>query len=120
MEGGCRLKLAPKVKGVKYLTLIMLAVSVFFIIPIILYVLEGGYGIAVIPFILAAASIVTAIGLYKTEKMAWFAALIIGLFGALIFMADWVNVNAESILGSIMCIILLIDLVLQRKYYLTE
>ena len=114
------MKFAPKVKGVKNLTLIMLVVSVFFIVPVILYVMEGGYGIAVIPFIFTIASIITAWGLWKTKKFAWLAALIIGLLGALIFISDWVNVNIESILGSIVCIVLLVYLVLERKYYLVE
>ena len=113
------MKLAPKAQGVKYITLLMIAVGVFFIIPAILYMLESGPGIALLPVALAAVSMVTALGLYEVKKITWFAAIIIGLVGTLIFMADWVNVNVESILGSIACIILLVGLVLERKYYLT-
>ena len=119
MEGGCKLKLAPKAKGVKYITLLMIVVGVFFIIPGILYILEGGPMIALLPLTLAVVSIVTAAGLYMIKKLAWLAAIIIGLVGTLIFMADWVNVNAESIIGSLLTITLLIGLVLKRKYYLT-
>ena len=112
------MKPAPKAKGVKYITLLMIVVGVFFIIPAIIYIIEGGPGIAIMPLALAVVSIVTAMGLYMIKKLAWLAALIIGLVGTLIFMADWVNVNIESILGSICCIILLVGLVLERKYYL--
>ncbi len=119
MEGGCKLKFAPKAKGVKYITLLMIAVGIFFIIPGILYMLEGGPLIALLPLALAAASLVTALGLYEIKKIAWLAAIIIGLAGTMIFMADWVNVNVESILGSIICMILLVGLVLERRYYLT-
>lgn len=113
------MKLASKAKGVKYITLLMAVVAAFFIIPGILYILEGGPGIALLPFALAMVSIVIAWGLYEIKKIAWIAALIMGLVGTLIFMADWVNVNIESILGSICCIILLVGLLLERKYYLT-
>jgi hypothetical protein len=113
------LKFTSKAKGVKIVTLLMIVVAIFFIIPAILYILEGGPMIALLPLILAAVSMIIAWGLYVIKKFAWIAALIIGLVGTLIFMADWVNVNVESILGSIACIILLVGLVLERKYYLT-
>ena len=113
------MKFTSKAKGVKIITLLMIVVAIFFIIPAILYILEDGPMIALLPLTLAVVSIITALGLYMIKKFAWLAAIIIGLVGTLIFMADWVNVNVESILGSIACIILLVGLVLERKYYLT-
>ncbi len=113
------MKFTSKAKGVKNVTLLMVVVAIFFILPAILYVIEDGLGIAVLPLALTIISIVIAWGLYEIKKIAWIAALIMGLVGTLIFMADWVNVNVESILGSIACIILLVVLVLERKYYLT-
>jgi len=116
--GGYKLSIAPKIKGVKYITILMIVIGVFFMIPGILYVLEGGPMIALLPLFLAAASIVTAFGLYLLKKFAWIAAIIIGIVGTIIFIADWGNINIESYIGAILCIILLIDLVLVRKYYL--
>ena len=113
------MKFTSKAKGGKYITLLMIVVAVFFIIPGILYIQEGGLGIALLPLALAMVSIVIAWGLYVIKKFAWIAALIMGLVGTLILMADWGNVNVESILGSIACIVLLVALVLERKYYLT-
>lgn len=107
-----------KVKGVNYVTILMIVVGVMFAIPGILYVLEGGPMIALLPLFLAVASIVTAFGLYLLKKFAWIAAVIISVVGTIIFIADWGNINIESYVGAILCIILLVELVLARKYYL--
>lgn len=112
------MNLAPKIKGVKYITILMIVIGVLFAIPGILYVLEDGPMIALLPLFLAVASIVTAFGLYHLEKFAWIAAIIIGIVGTIIFIADWGNINIESYVGAILCIILLIELVFVRKYYL--
>lgn len=107
-------------RGVKYITIIMLAVAVLFIVPAVLYILEGGPGIAILPFILAVISIFIAIGLYLLKKFAWIAAIIIGIIGAIIFIVDCFNQNIESFLGAAFSIILLIGLFWIRKYYLTN
>ena len=114
------MKFGTKPKGVRYVTLLMIVVGIFFLIPAFLYIAEGGPMIALLPFVLAVISFLAAIGLYMTKKIAWIVAIILGLAGGLIFMADYVNVNIESIIGSIVCIILLVILVLERKYYVNE
>jgi hypothetical protein len=96
----------------------MMVVGVMFAIPGILYLLEGGPMIALFPLFLAVASIGTAFGLYLLKKFAWIAAIIISVVGTIIFIADWGNINIESYVGAILCVILLIELVLVRKYYL--
>ncbi|UCG68327.1 MAG: hypothetical protein JSV09_10965 [Thermoplasmata archaeon] len=112
------MSLAPKAKGVKYTTLLLIVVGVFFLIPGILYILEGGPLIALLPLFLTLVSMITSIGLYLLKKWAWIAAIIIGFVGTIIFVADWVNINIESYLGGIFCIILLIALVMNRRYYI--
>lgn len=112
------MSLGPRAKGVQYVTLLMIAISVLFAIPGILYVLEDGIMIALLPFFLALASMATALGLYLLKRVAWVAAIIIGVIGTIIFILDWVNVNIESYLGGILCIILLVDLIFVRKFYL--
>jgi hypothetical protein len=96
----------------------MIAVGVFFLIPAILYIIEGGPMIALLPLFLAVVSFVIAFGLYLLKKIAWIMGIVIGFVGILIFMADWVNVNIESYLGFVFCVILIIGLVMFRKYYL--
>ncbi len=110
--------LVPRAKEVKSVTLLMIVIGVLFAIPGILYILEDGIGIALLPLFLAVMSIGVAIGLYLLKKIAWFMALIIGIVGLIIYIADFANVNIESYIGAILCIILLIDIVLVRKFYL--
>ena len=110
--------LAPKAKEVKYITLLMIVIGVLFAIPGILYILEGGPMIALLPLLLACVSMATALGLYLLKKFAWIAAIIIGIVGTIIFIADVGNQNIESYLGAILSITLLFGLVLVRKYYL--
>lgn len=112
------MSLAPKAKSVIYTTLLMIAVGVFFIIPGVLYLLEGGPMIALLPLFLAFVTLITSFGLYLLKKWAWIAAIIMGFVGTIIFIADWVNINIESYLGAIFCIILIISLLMNRRYYL--
>jgi hypothetical protein len=111
------LGLASKAKEVNLITLLMIVIGILFVIPGILYILEDGIGIALLPLSLAVMSIGVAIGLYQLKKIAWFLAIIIGIVGLIIYMADFANVNIESYIGAILCIMLLIDLVLVRKFY---
>jgi len=117
MEGCYPLDLGMRVRGVKYITVLMLVVAILFLIPALLYMFEGGFGIAILPTILMIAAIIITIGLYFQKKYAWFAALFVGLIGCIIFIADCFNKNIESYLGAIFCIILLIGLVFVRKHY---
>lgn len=112
------MRLAPKAKGVYIVTILMILVGIFFLIPAILYIIEGGPMIALLPMFLAIISFTIAVGLYLVKKLAWIAGLIIGLVGIIIYMADWVNVNIESYLGTIFCVLLLIVLVWVRRYYI--
>jgi hypothetical protein len=112
------LSLTPKAKGVKYTSLLMMVVGIFFAIPGILYIGEGGPMIALLPLFLALLSFIISYGLYILKKWAWIAAVIIAFVGLIIFGADWVNVNIESYLGGFFCIILIISLVMNRRYYL--
>jgi hypothetical protein len=111
------LGLASRAKEVRLITLLMIVIGVFFAIPGILYILEDGLGIALLPLFLAVMSIGVSFGLYLLKKIAWFMAIIIGIVGLIIYIADFANVNIESYIGAILCIILLIDLVLVRKFY---
>ena len=101
-----------------HIVILMILIGLLFALPGVLYVLEGGPMIALLPFSLAGASMVTAWGLSRLKKIAWIAAIIIGIVGTIIYIADWVNINIESYVGTALCIILLIGLFTVRKYYL--
>ena len=88
-----------------------------FAVPAVEYLFEGGFGITILPFLFALLAIIIAIGLFLLKKAAWFAAIIIGIIGTVIFIADCFYLNIESFLGAILSIILLIGLVWVRKYY---
>lgn len=117
MNGCYLLNLTTRARGVNYITILMLAVAILFMIPTIIYIFEGGYGIAILPTILMIISVIITIGLYLLKKYAWFAAIIIGILGTVIFIADSFNLNIESVAGAISCILLLVGLIWIRKYY---
>ncbi len=111
------MNLASKVKEVKYIPILMIVIGILFAIPGILYLLEGGPMIAILPLALAIASLIIAGGLNYKKKSAWNAAILIGIVGTIIFILDWGNINIESYVGGVLCIYLLIDLVINRKFF---